>query len=85
MQNKDREFEARRAARRAARRLGLSKSAEELLFKEYTDNVVDAIAWCIVNKLGINMCAVKDIVVHRQDDDQLTDISIIFIPGDPNE
>ena len=45
-----------------------------------TDSLYNIISEFIVNKLGINLVSVKDIEVLRQDDGQLEEIKIIFIP-----
>lgn len=40
----------------------------------------DLIQEFIVNQLGINLCAVKDITIERQDDHQIKEITIKFKP-----
>ena len=35
----------------------------------------------IVNNLGINLCSVESIDINRQNDGQITDIQIKFIPA----
>lgn len=42
--------------------------------------VEDLISTFIVNQLGINLCSVKSINVDRQDDGQIKEIKIEFIP-----
>ena len=49
------------------------------------DSVVSKIVEFIPNNLGINLCSVKDIDVKRQEDGQLTEINITFIPSDAAE
>ena len=44
------------------------------------DKAEDIISCFIVNQLGINLVAVKDIQVDRQPDDQIKQIKIDFIP-----
>lgn len=44
------------------------------------DKIEDIISDFIVNKLGINLCAVKSIDVDRQTDEQIKQIKIEFIP-----
>lgn len=41
----------------------------------------DLISTFIVNQLGINLCSVKSINVDRQDDGQIKEIKIKFIPA----
>ena len=48
---------------------------------ETKDRVKQELMQFIPNNLGINLCSVQDIVVNRQEDGQLTDISIKFIPA----
>ena len=43
--------------------------------------VEDLISSFIVNQLGINLCSVKSIGVDRQDDGQIKEIKIEFIPA----
>lgn len=43
--------------------------------------VEDLISSFIVNQLGINLCSVKSIIVDRQDDKQIKEIKIEFIPA----
>lgn len=40
----------------------------------------DLISTFIVNQLGINLCSVESISVDRQDDGQIKEIKIEFIP-----
>ena len=42
--------------------------------------IEDILKEIIVNNLGINLCSVKTIEVKRQEDGQITDIYIGFIP-----
>ena len=46
-----------------------------------SDETTKAIMRFIPNELGINLCSVKDVVVNRQNDGQIKDIQIIFIPA----
>ena len=41
----------------------------------------DIIETFIVNKLGINLCSVKSIDIDYQEDGQIREISIKFIPA----
>jgi len=41
----------------------------------------DLISTFIVNQLGINLCAVKSINIDRQEDGQIKEIKIEFIPS----
>ena len=41
----------------------------------------DLISTFIVNQLGINLCAVKSINIDRQEDGQIKEIRIEFIPS----
>ena len=41
----------------------------------------ELIATFIVNQLGINLCAVKSINIDRQEDGQIKEIKIEFIPS----
>ena len=43
--------------------------------------VEDLISSFIVNQLGINLCSVKSINVDRQEDGQIKEIKIEFIPA----
>jgi len=45
------------------------------------DKRADELATLIVNKWGINLCAVKSIIINRQPDGQLTDLHVQFIPA----
>ena len=47
--------------------------------------VEDLIATFIVNQLGINLCAVKTINVDRQEDGQIKEIKIEFIPSNSED
>jgi len=53
--------------------------------EEHTDklgeSVEETIATFIVNQLGINLCSVKSINVDRQEDGQIKEIKIEFIPS----
>lgn len=44
----------------------------------------DLISTFIVNQLGINLCAVKSINIDRQEDGQIKEIKIEFIPSNEN-
>jgi hypothetical protein len=62
----------------------LNKKAE--LFKQALkmseeSNVENLISDFIVNRLGINLCSVKSINVDRQEDGQIREIKIEFIPS----
>lgn len=46
------------------------------------DRLADQVHDLIVNRWGINLCAVDHIVVNRQADGQLTDMHVKFIPAD---
>lgn len=39
----------------------------------------------IPNNMGINLCSVEAISWQEQDDGQLTNLTIYFIPSKPNE
>ena len=64
----------------------------KLVVKDNPNMMVDAEkcpfapSW-IPNMLGINLCSVRDITWEKQDDGQLVNITINFIPnnGDKNE
>lgn len=45
------------------------------------DKIEDIISDFIVNKLGINLCAVRSINVDRREDGQISEINIDFIPA----
>lgn len=49
------------------------------------DNAVEQIENFISNQLGINLCSVGDIKVEKQEDGQLTEINIKFIPSTEKE
>lgn len=57
------------------------KRGKSLLQDMKEDAVVNHIAEFIVNRLGINLVSVDSIKVKRQDDKQITDIHISFIPA----
>ena len=44
------------------------------------DKATEKIMRFIPNELGINLCSVNDIIVNRQNDGQIKDIQIDFIP-----
>lgn len=48
--------------------------------EEKNKNLIIEIEKFIVNNLGINLCSVESIDFNRQDDGQLIDITIKFIP-----
>lgn len=52
----------------------------ELVPPKQKDKAEDIISTFIVNQLGINLVAVKDIQVDRQPDGQIKQIKIDFIP-----
>ena len=52
-----------------------------MLDVETKDRVKQEVMHFIPNYLGINLCSIEDIVVNRQEDGQLTYISIKFIPA----
>lgn len=41
----------------------------------------DLISTFVVNTLGINLCAIKSINIDRQEDGQIKEIKIEFIPS----
>lgn len=43
-------------------------------------SIEEMIATFIVNQLGINLCSVKSINIDRQEDGQIKQIKIDFIP-----
>lgn len=45
------------------------------------DLTKDLISTFIVNKLGINLCAIKSINIDRQEDGQIKEIKIEFTPS----
>ena len=45
------------------------------------NSTTELIEQFIVNQLGINLCAVKSINIDRQEDDQIKEIKIEFIPS----
>lgn len=47
-----------------------------------SDRAADIIGHCIVNQLGINLCAVDRIKVFRRPDNQIKKVVIDFIPAD---
>lgn len=49
-----------------------------------SDNVAEMLGHFIVNRLGINLCAVDRIKVRRQSDQQIKEIVVKFIPADDN-
>ena len=54
----------------------------DIKFKEMKqDRSKELIAEFIVNSLGINLCSVDSIEIDRQDDGQIKDIHIKFIPA----
>ena len=69
--------------------LSLAKEEKEITDKlgdlvlDYSGpfKVEDLISTFIVNQLGINLCAVKSINIDRQEDGQIKEIKIEFIPS----
>lgn len=69
--------------------LALAKEEEEITDKlgdlvlNYSrhSSVEGLISTFIVNQLGINLCSVKSIIVDRQEDGQIREIKIEFIPA----
>lgn len=59
--------------------LALAKEEEELTDK-LGKSAEEMIATFIVNQLGINLCSVKSINIDRQEDGQIKQIKINFIP-----
>lgn len=57
----------------------------KLIEKMDNDKTVEKIGQFIVNNLGINLCSVEDITVNRQEDGQLTDVQIKFIPNNEED
>ena len=49
--------------------------------KEERQSAEELISTFIVNQLGINLCSVKSINVDRQEDGQIREIKIEFIPS----
>ncbi len=49
--------------------------------KDACKDIKELISDFIVNRLGINLCSVKSINVDRQEDGQIKDIKIEFIPS----
>lgn len=60
--------------------LALAKEEKEIRDK-LGNSVEDLISIFIVNQLGINLCSVKSINVDRQEDGQIKEIKIEFIPA----
>ena len=44
------------------------------------DKLINELETYVVNKLGINLCSVNQIIIDRQDDGQLKEIKIEFKP-----
>ena len=69
--------------------LALAKEEKEIIDKlgdlilNHTDPfpTKNIISTFIVNQLGINLCAVKSINIDRQEDGQIKEIKIEFIPS----
>lgn len=53
------------------------------LKKIETDKVGKTLLSFIPNELGINLCSVEDIDIHRQNNGELKSITIRFIPDNP--
>lgn len=60
--------------------LALAKEEDEIMDK-LGKSTEETIATFIVNQLGINLCSVKSINVDRQEDGQIKEIKIEFIPS----
>lgn len=45
------------------------------------DETASKVLEFIPNVLGINLCSVADVVINRQEDGQIKDINISFIPA----
>lgn len=45
------------------------------------DRLANDLADMMVNRWGINLVSVESITVNRQDDGQLTDLHVVFIPA----
>jgi hypothetical protein len=60
--------------------LALAKEAKEITDK-LGKSAKELISGFLVNQLGINLCAVKSIDVDRQEDGQIKEIKIKFIPS----
>lgn len=59
----------------------LALAKEEELTEKLGKSAEEMIATFIVNQLGINLCTVKSIDVDRQEDGQIKEIKIEFIPS----
>ena len=46
------------------------------------DALIEDIINMLVDKHGINMCSIRDIAVTKQEDGQITNILVDFIPSD---
>lgn len=57
-----------------------NKNNHSVLQDMESDPAVNKLGEFIVNQLGINLVAVESIYVDRQEDGQITDIHIAFIP-----
>lgn len=65
-------------------KLGEDKLDDLLLNHLVPISADDLISTFIVNQLGINLCAVKSININRQEDGQIKEIKIEFIPSNEN-
>ena len=65
-------------------KLGEDKLDDLLLNHLVPFSADDLISTFIVNQLGINLCAVKSINIDRQEDGQIKEIKIEFIPSNEN-
>ena len=61
------------------------KMKDKLIKKIESDYLVDDLASLIVNKWGFNLVAVRDIIINRQADGQLTDLHVEFIPAEHSD
>ena len=61
--------------------LALAKEEDEIIDK-LGKSAEEMIATFIVNQLGINLCSVKSINVDCQEDGQIKEIKIEFIPAE---
>ena len=57
-----------------------NKNNHSVLQDMESDPTANKLGEFIVNQLGINLVAVESIYVNRQEDGQITDIQIAFIP-----
>ena len=57
----------------------ITKSVDELLKTEESPLTLNVIP----NNMGINLCSVESLTWTRQDDGQLVNLMIHFVPSDP--